>query len=226
MVRRRAPRPASQLTAAAAELSAKQREVFHALQAFPDGAQVAELSHKLGMHINTVRGHLDELIAQELVSRRQAHTVGRGRPSHIFTARVPRGSEVASEYIELVEMLTGMLADGDLEQAREIGQQWAAKSAGREEDAPADLDEGTEALVRLLRAMGFDPLPREAATAEGTREVGLRACPFIGPDGELPDRTVCALHAGYLDGRASELKVELRPFDRLNECGARITEAD
>ena len=56
--------------------------------------------------------------------------------------------------------------------------------------------------------------------------MGLRACPFIGPDGELPDRAVCALHAGYLDGRASELKVELRPFDRLNECGARITEAD
>lgn len=222
MVRRRAPRPASQLTAAAAELSAKQREVFHALQAFPDGAQVTELSHNLGMHINTVRGHLDELIARGLVSRRQAHTVGRGRPSHIFTARVPRGSEVASEYIELVEMLTGMLAGGDLEQAREIGKQWAAKST----DLPTDVDEGTEALVRLLRAMGFDPLPREAATAEGAREVGLRACPFIGPDGELPDRTVCALHAGYLDGRAGELKVDLKPFDRLGECGARIVEAD
>lgn len=223
MVRRRAPRPAFQLTAAAAELSAKQREVFHALQAFPDGAQVTELSKKLGMHINTVRGHLDELIAQELVSRRQAHTVGRGRPSHIFTARVPRGSEVASEYIELVDMLTGMLADGDLEEAREIGQQWAAKS-GHRGNAPADLDEAAEELVRLLRAMGFDPLPREDAAAEGVREVSLRACPFIGPDGELPDRTVCALHAGYVDGRAGELKVELKPFDRLNECGARITD--
>ncbi|OHF40386.1 metalloregulator ArsR/SmtB family transcription factor [Corynebacterium sp. HMSC074A01] len=223
MVRRRAPRPASQLTAAAAELSAKQREVFHALQAFPDGAQVAELSHKLGMHINTVRGHLDELIAQELVSRRQAHTVGRGRPSHIFTARVPRGSEVASEYIELVEMLTGMLADGDLEQAREIGQQWAAKS-GHKGDVPEDLDEAAEGLVRLLRAMGFDPDMREDSVAETSREVGLRACPFIGPDGTLPDRTVGALHAGYIDGRAGELKVELKPFDRFNECGARITD--
>ena len=114
--------------------------------------------------------------------------------------------------------------DSKLEQAREIGQQWAAKSAGREADAPADLDEGTEALVRLLRAMGFDPLPREDAAAEGSREVGLRACPFIGPDGTLPDRTVCALHAGYVDGKAGALKVELKPFDRLNECGARITD--
>lgn len=223
MDRRRAPRPASKLTTAAAELSAKQREVFYALQEFPDGAQVTELSRKLGMHINTVRGHLDELIGHGLVSRRQANTVGRGRPSHIFTARVPRGTNVASEYIELVDMLTGMLAGEDLARAREIGQQWAAKS-GHRGDPPADLDEAAEELVRLLRSMGFDPIPREDAGAEGTREVGLRACPFIGPDGELPDRTVCALHAGYVDGRAGDLKAELKPFDRLNECGVRITD--
>lgn len=224
MDRRRAPRPVSQLTAAAAELSAKQREVFHALQEFPDGAQVAELSRKLGMHINTVRGHLDELIEHGLVARRRAHSVGRGRPSHIFTARVPRGTEVAGEYVELVDMLTGIIAEGDLDRAREIGQRWAAKAARRDGDAPADIDEATEELERMLRSMGFDPRPREDAATETTREVGLRACPFIGPDGTLPDRTVCALHSGYVDGKAGQFRVELMPFDRLHECGARITD--
>ena len=136
---------------------------------------------------------------------------------------MPRGTEVVGEYVELVDMLTGIIAEGDLDRAREIGQQWAAK-AGRDGDPPEDIEEATEELVRTLRSMGFDPRPREDAVTETTREVGLRACPFIGPDGKLPDRTVCALHSGYVDGKAGTLKVELIPFDRLHECGARITE--
>lgn len=224
MDRRQAPRSVSELTAAAAELSAKQRAVFHALQDFPDGAQVSDLSRTLGMHINTVRGHLDELIAHGLVSRKQAHTVGRGRPSHIFTARVPRSTEVTSDYIELVDMLSDLLAGEDMERAREIGQQWAEKSAARKGDAPDDLDEAAEMVARVLRDMGFDPQLRDDASTDTSRELGLRACPFIGPDGTLPSQAVCALHAGYVDGKAGRMQVELLPFDRARECGARISE--
>ena len=37
---------------------------------------------------------------------------------------------------------------------------------------------------------------------------------------------MCALHAGYVDGKAGRMQVELLPFDRPHECGARITEVE
>ena len=154
MDRHRTPRPTSDLTTAAAELSAKQREVFGALQQFPQGAQVTELAKELGMHINTVRGHLDELIAHGLVVRRQARTTGRGRPSHIFTARVARNADVTSEYVELVDMLATAIAGDDLERAREVGRQWAKEASSRHGGTPRDLDEATEKVARILRDMG------------------------------------------------------------------------
>ena len=33
-------------------------------------------------------------------------------------------------------------------------------------------------------------------------------------------------HAGYVDGKAGRMQVELLPFDRPHECGARITEVE
>ena len=226
MDRHRTPRPTSDLTTAAAELSAEQREVFGALQQFPQGAQVTELAKELGMHINTVRGHLDELIAHGLVVRRQARTTGRGRPSHIFTARVARNADVTSEYVELVDILATAIAGDDLERAREVGRQWAKEASSRHGGTPRDLDEATEKVARILRDMGFDPALRDDAATDTSRELSLKACPFVTDPGRAPSPAVCALHAGYVDGKAGRMQVELLPFDRPHECGARITEVE
>ena len=62
MERRHAPRPSGELIAAVHRLTAKQVDVFHEVQRHPEGVQVAEIGEALGMHPNTVRGHLDELM--------------------------------------------------------------------------------------------------------------------------------------------------------------------
>ena len=158
MDRHRTPRPTSDLTTAAAELSAKQREVFGALQQFPQGAQVTELAKELGMHINTVRGHLDELIAHGLVVRRQARTTGRGRPSHIFTARVARNADVTSEYVELVDMLATAIAGDDLERALHVAldafRGLLARAPRLSEDQEIGLFGELVALDRLIDGVG------------------------------------------------------------------------
>nr|WP_244660092.1 LuxR C-terminal-related transcriptional regulator [Corynebacterium diphtheriae] len=47
-----------------AVLSQRQRATLNALSAFPQGAQVSEIAASLGLHVNTVRGHLEELVTK------------------------------------------------------------------------------------------------------------------------------------------------------------------
>lgn len=125
MERNHAPRPAGELLNAVGHLSLKQLEVFHVIQENPDGIQVAEIGKALGMHPNTVRGHLEELMSAGVVSRRVAPGTGRGRPSHIYTARVARTNLASHSMIALVEVLASTLADQDTDSAKRLGRQWA-----------------------------------------------------------------------------------------------------
>ena len=105
----RHPRPAAELFPEALQLSTKQREVLDLLQTFPGGARSSDLAEELGMHVNTVRGHLDELIARGAVRTTTAPAQGRGRPSLIFQVRVPDNRAIAREYVSLVEVLAEMV---------------------------------------------------------------------------------------------------------------------
>ena len=58
------------------------------------------------------------------------------------------------------------------------------------------------------------------------REVGLNACPFIAEAGTRPAPVVCALHEGFLDQGAGDVKVELIPHDRPGQCGTRLTKRE
>ena len=77
-------------------LSRMQRLVLETLRSFEDGAKASEIAETLGMHVNTVRGHLDELCDMNAVSTEREQSRGRGRPSVIFHARVPSSSAVLS----------------------------------------------------------------------------------------------------------------------------------
>ena len=59
------PRPVTELFPESLRLSPKQRAVLDALDEFPNGAKVGEIAKTLGMHTNTARGHLEELVAME-----------------------------------------------------------------------------------------------------------------------------------------------------------------
>lgn len=209
----RLPRPATDLFPEALALSPKQREVLDVVDSFTDGATAAQVAERLGMHVNTARGHLDELQAAGAVAAVAARSHGRGRPSLIFRVRVPDNQAIASEYVSLVTVLLDQLAD-DAEladygspRAREIGRQWARTL---EQTGPASAAQ----MQARLRAMGFDP----EQTKQG---LCLHACPFVSA-GEAPTPFLCAVHEGYLQEMTAapdgEPTVRLHPLTDSGTC--------
>ena len=78
------PRPTTELFPEALNLSPKQREVLTAVQRHPEGAKAGTVAEELGMHVNTARGHIDELVNAGAVNVVSAPSKGRGRPSLIL----------------------------------------------------------------------------------------------------------------------------------------------
>lgn len=226
------PRSATDLFPESLRLSPKQREVLSALQEFPDGARATEIAAKLGMHVNTARGHLEELMAQQAVSSVTAPAKGRGRPSLIFQVRVPDNRSVAREYLSLIEVLTASLGDParpdaeSLERARDIGRQWAGHMLARDQTA-GSVQEALGPLFHRLRDMGFDPSVTEETTGQSPHaELALHSCPFVA-DQLPPSPYVCAIHEGFIrevTGGSGPVRVELAPFAAAGECTVRLSQ--
>lgn len=228
-----APRAATELFAESYRLSPKQREVLDVLQTFPAGARAVEIAEALDMHVNTARGHLEELVAQDAVRVLTAPAKGRGRPSLIFQTRVPDNQAIAREYITLIELMASMLSREDTDtfadpelraKARAIGSQWAQVMGitGRARD---ELDDALAPLIQRLREMGFDPTRSEpAATDTGQVSIALNSCPFI-VDGERPSTFVCAVHEGYIQesmGDRHPVELDLKPFRESGACRVNV----
>lgn len=150
------PDAVSNLFVESLKLSAKQRTVLDVINEHPRGITAARIATIMGTTVNTLRGHLDELLAQEAI-RAEAPNVGsRGRPALVYYSRVPDNRAIALEYITLVRVFAQYLletTDDPRAAAYDIGRTWAR------EIATEPCDE-SELLVRLAQ-MGFDPVPVE-----------------------------------------------------------------
>lgn len=223
------PRSSTELFPDTMKLSPKQSEVLSVLQDFPQGARAVDIAKEMSMHVNTARGHLDELVHAGAVRVITAPAHGRGRPSLIFQVRVPDNRSVAEEYVTLISVLAKMLADKDQlddyasEQAREIGRTWAkSASSGHSAEALAPL-------YRTMRDMGFDPVTSiDQFTKEGRTDVELHACPFV-TAGVEPSPFVCAIHDGYLEQSAADaggrLSLKLIPKSGNGVCRINVEKA-
>ncbi|ANE03755.1 helix-turn-helix transcriptional regulator [Corynebacterium crudilactis] len=226
-----APTAATELFAESYKLSPKQREVLDVLQTFPDGARAQDIAKKLDLHVNTARGHLEELVAKEAIRVVTAAAKGRGRPFLIFQTRVPDNKAVAKEYITLIELMANMLGDVEDDaltnpalrtKAREIGTQWA-HIMGIDHAEAAELDEALSPLITRLREMGFDPTTTEN-TNEAEASLALHSCPFVVND-KRPSSFVCAIHAGFIQeslGSNNQIHLELKPLNAPGTCKVHV----
>ena len=130
----------------------------------------AELALHVGLHVTTVRFHLEQLVAVGLVDSAFQRRGGAGRPRKVYS--VAPGSLVdvdpAGE-LDSLRLLSGLLAralaDGSTGPApspADVGRQWA------KDHVPADPDE-TPADPPPLRA----PLPKARARARVARAGAL-----------------------------------------------------
>lgn len=165
---------------------------------------VTELAEELGIHPNTVRFHLDALVAQGLVDRRLEEPTGRGRPRTVHTPHpgMDRGGQ--RQYQLLAKILLSQLSTNpDAGAAAEAtGRNWGGYLI--EHLPPSRQPDVAEAIQRLntmMTDLGFAPEP----DGDSAERIRLRHCPFL----ELAEEyssTLCPLHLGLMRGALTEIR--------------------
>ncbi len=182
------------------------RRVLATLETAGRSLAAVELASALGLHVTTVRSHLERLEDAGLVAHEVLPEGRRGRPG--FRYRATRSDpDLARD--ELIGVLAAALATvgagGDA--ALLAGRGWAERLAVGEPDAVA-------ALTTAFQRLGFEP---EAAGDL----IRLHGCPFRQAARAHPD-VVCRVHLGLAERLAEQagggVRLELRPFVEPELC--------
>ncbi|MDO5494541.1 MAG: MarR family transcriptional regulator [bacterium] len=195
-IRPRGPRPSSEMVDRAATLTRQQRRILEELHLHPAGLTVREISDSVGLHSNTVRGHVDVLEERELVAVVIRPSSGPGRPSRVYVAQSAHPGRPTAHLAALIRVAVGTMEPGrSIEQAREWGRNWAESMI-----ATNALPPGTDVVAvttALMSEMGFAPVADDST-------VRLYRCPLLAPDGTIPPE-VCSIHEGMIAAVASEI---------------------
>ncbi len=208
------------------QLSPRRRSVLDAVRSRGAPQGVAEIADQLAVHRNTVRFHLDALVAQGRVERSVEEPSGPGRPRTVYAPRRGMDRGGARRYQLLARILLGQLESSGPdphEGATDAGHAWGRYLV--EQVPPSRRPTAEEAVGRLtamLAELGFDPDPvGDAALPDRIR---LRHCPFL----ELAEEhgpIVCPMHLGLMQGALTELRspVEATRLEPFAEPGACLT---
>ena len=220
----------------------QQRERVLRLVGEADGAvDASEIDERMGLHVTTVRFHLDALCEDGSVARTRIKRNGVGRPRTGYVAVRDR-----LDYRSLAEILAMELGDTTAERrerAERAGWRWAgriladAASAGPVEPdvttAKGEVDACADRIAEIFERMGFGPqLTAATDGADGGRECAIRlhACPVRDLARTHPEVS-CAMHLGLLrgllntDGTAgarTPLHAELDSFVEPEMCIAKV----
>lgn len=184
---------------------------------------VVALAETVGLHVTTVRFHLDVLQRARLVQRAPGKAGKPGRPRQLYTATTH--SEPGAAYRQLMSALTDVLAadpDTGPEIAERAGQRWAQMEIPTVD--ALSWDEGTRRVGDLFERVGFAPRLVDD-TAE--RHLELDTCPFRDLARAYPE-IVCRAHLGLLRGSLDRLGVPIaeragmRPFVEPELCIADV----
>jgi predicted ArsR family transcriptional regulator len=170
--------------------TAAREQLLRTLEAQTAPVSVSALSRATGLHENTVRGHLDQLLADGHATRSPAPAEGRGRPAWLWR---PTRHGPASPYAALAGVLAETIArtsSRPAETAHEAGLSWGRRLLP---DLPAGpgLRTDRERVLRVMEDQGFDP-------ADEGEHIALRRCPLLEAAQQHPE-VVCAVHRGLVD---------------------------
>jgi predicted ArsR family transcriptional regulator len=195
--------------------------VLDLLRGVDGAATVGEIAELAGLHENTVREHLEGLLATRLVGRERAPAAGRGRPAWRYAARSVRQSTAVRDYLALASVLAGTIARISADPpsaAAEAGAGWGRALVA---DLPAEADAAAarHRVVQLLSDLGFTPEADPTA-----RTARLTRCPLLDVAREYPE-VVCAVHRGIAEAALEALgapddaqHVQLVPFAEPGAC--------
>ena len=187
------------------------------IEAAEGPVRVEDVAEHVGLHPNTVRGHLDLLLAAGHISRIPDRRTTRGRPHYLYSA------ESSDTVRELARALVGELELASAsEVARRAAAVWAA--AGPDVSPAANPDEAVDVATAVLSTLGFDAVRNPVGD-----QITLRTCPYADLVREHP--VICTIHAELLSeilARTGQpVTVDaLDVFPRPGMCVARLHRAD
>jgi predicted ArsR family transcriptional regulator len=172
-----------------------------------------------GLHANTVRGHLDVLLAGDLISREPAESPGRGRPKWLYRAVTPK----ASPFQFLAQALTVQLARADsAEFADEAAERWSQALP----DLPVakSPDEAVSETTDALNRLGFHATASPVGDA-----ISVTQCPYAALVDDNP--VICDIHTALvvrvLDQTGQPVTLDsMDIWARRGMCVARLNRPD
>jgi len=197
--------------------------VLQALREAGEPTTAAVLADRLGVHVNTVRFHLDHLVdTGQVESAPQAQRIP-GRPPLAYRIIPRMDPSGPRRFVELAQVLVADLAEEPdaRDRAVELGRTWGRRvAAGRAATA------GTEALVDVLDDLDFAPEPADGPTST----LRLHHCPFLELTEERTD-VVCPMHLGLMQGVLQEwgsdvMVTDLDAFVEPDLCLVHVTEPE
>lgn len=210
----------------------------HTAQRPRGGHTAAELAEAFGLHVTSVRFHLDQLLTAGVLTAVQERQEGAGRPRKVY--QVSAGGTAPARAEASFAALAGLLAEawGDDDTRRspvEVGARWARANAAQMGLDDADRPEPARSagawlgkvgrMLDLLHDWGYHP--RLNTDEDGHQvDIGLVACPFLDMARANPD-LVCGIHHGLIAGSFEALgehdvDVTLTPFVTSDTCTARV----
>jgi len=155
----------------------------------------ADIAESLGLHVNTVRPHLERMRDVGLLAVQSDNRGAVGRPQHRYSlaADAPSLGLEPPTFALIARMLlrAAGLAGADAADAVDAGREQGRADAARDVGRPC-----VAALVRELDRLGFDPTL--AGDGEHTT-IAFAHCPFR-ELAEANPNLVCGLHRGLVEG--------------------------
>lgn len=178
---------------------------------------MAALVRLTRLHENTVREHLNALVATGLVRRSRARATGRGRPAWLYECWEPEPGQ--AEYAGLAAVLSRAVAESAAEPAMVAeaqGRVWGRDMVVSRR--ASSQGSAGQAIVAMLDDLRFAP----RVEAESPTVVRLERCPLLETAHRFPD-VVCAVHLGLVRGVLEQLGessegTELEPFAEPGAC--------
>ena len=182
---------------------------------------LAALAAESGLHVNTVREHLEALERRGLVQRESAAPRGRGRPALLYRAVDPTDR---SEYAGLATALAALIhrtSDHPHDDAVAAGEGWGRELARSKAGPQPTAQAARRQVVALLDDLGFAP-----ETDRRSAVVRLTQCPLLDAAHRYPD-VVCGVHLGIVRAALDEFGTEtagaaLFPFSEPGACGLKL----
>jgi len=180
------------------------RQLLRLLRRSDTPLDVYELAAATGLHVTTVRFHLDGLARANKITAQKAPRTTPGRPRTVYAIRTEESSP--DGYRPLAAVLAAHLGPtpgSRRRRAERAGREWAAELIPPV-DRAGDVDDAARRITDLFAEMNFDPELVDPAPDSGEREIRLRACPYREVAVDHPE-VVCALHLGLLQGALGRL---------------------